>query len=129
MHGPLKVKKEHYIFIHRNECPFYCPKHVEFYSKNKSEKLLHLVGFIIRIYHNARFSECQKRTLYIYSPKLMSILLVYLCILLSILHQPISFVCAYIIATYSAGTDENSEGPPKCKSAPHVNSHARNKPK
>ena len=26
-----------------------CPKHVEFYSKNKFEKLMHLVGFIIRI--------------------------------------------------------------------------------
>jgi len=26
-----------------------CPKHVEFYSKNKFEKLGHLVGFIIRI--------------------------------------------------------------------------------
>jgi len=25
------------------------PKHVEFYSKNKFEKLVHLVGFIIRI--------------------------------------------------------------------------------
>ena len=25
-----------------------CPKHVEFYSKNKIEKLVHLVGFIIR---------------------------------------------------------------------------------
>ena len=25
-----------------------CPKHVEFYSKNKFEELLHLVGFIIR---------------------------------------------------------------------------------
>jgi hypothetical protein len=25
-----------------------CPKHVEFYFKNKFEKLLHLVGFIIR---------------------------------------------------------------------------------
>ena len=25
-----------------------CPKHVEFHSKNKSEKLVHLVGFIIR---------------------------------------------------------------------------------
>jgi len=36
-----------------------CPKHVEFYSKNKLEKLVHLVGFIIRIYHDARFSECQ----------------------------------------------------------------------
>ena len=38
-----------------------CPKHVEFYSKNKLEKLVHLVGFIIRIYHDARFSECQIR--------------------------------------------------------------------
>ena len=24
-----------------------CPKHVEFYSKNKFEKLVHFVGFII----------------------------------------------------------------------------------
>ena len=37
---------------HRN-----CPKHVEFYSKNKFEKLVHLVGFIIRIYHDARSPE------------------------------------------------------------------------
>jgi len=29
-------------------------KHVEFYSKNKFEKLVYLVGFIIRIYHDAR---------------------------------------------------------------------------
>ena len=28
-----------------------CPKHVEFYSKNKFEKLVHLVGFIIRSGH------------------------------------------------------------------------------
>ena len=31
-----------------------CPKHVEFYSKNKFEELLHLVGFIIGIYDAAR---------------------------------------------------------------------------
>jgi len=36
-----------------------CPKHIEFYSKNKFEKLVHLVCFIIRIYHDARSSECQ----------------------------------------------------------------------
>ena len=30
-----------------------CPKHVEHYSK-KNEKLIHLVGFIIRIFHDAR---------------------------------------------------------------------------
>ena len=40
-----------------------CPKHVEFYSKNKFEKLVHLVGFIIRIYHDAPSSEPQKPVL------------------------------------------------------------------
>jgi hypothetical protein len=34
-------------------------KHVEFYSKNKFEKLVYLFGFIIRIYHDARPSKCQ----------------------------------------------------------------------
>jgi len=36
-----------------------CPQHVEFYSKNKFEKLVHLVGFIIRIYHDAWSPERQ----------------------------------------------------------------------
>ena len=36
-----------------------CPKHIEFYSKNKFEKLVHLVGFIIRIYNDASSSECK----------------------------------------------------------------------
>ena len=36
-----------------------CPKHVEFYSKNKFEKLVNLVGFVIRIYHDARSPERQ----------------------------------------------------------------------
>jgi hypothetical protein len=31
-----------------------CPKHVDFYSKNIFEKLVHLVGSLIRIYHDAR---------------------------------------------------------------------------
>ena len=31
-----------------------CPKHVEFNSKSKLEKLEHLVGIIIRIYHDTR---------------------------------------------------------------------------
>ena len=35
------------------------PKNVEFYSKNKFEKLVHLVGFIIRIYHDAQSPERQ----------------------------------------------------------------------
>jgi len=36
-----------------------CPKHVEFYSKNKIEELVHLVGFVMRIYHDARSPERQ----------------------------------------------------------------------
>jgi len=36
-----------------------CLKHVEFYSKNKFEKLVHLVGFIIKMYYYARSPECQ----------------------------------------------------------------------
>ena len=32
-----------------NDGQMNCPKHVEFYSKNKFEKLVRLVGFIIRI--------------------------------------------------------------------------------
>ena len=36
-----------------------CPKHVEFYSKNKLEKLVYFVGFIVRIYHDVRSSEYQ----------------------------------------------------------------------
>ena len=36
-----------------------CPKHVESFCKNKFEKLVHLVGFIIRIYQDAQSSECR----------------------------------------------------------------------
>ena len=32
-------------------------KHVEVYSKNKFEKLVHLVGFVVRIYHDLRSPE------------------------------------------------------------------------
>ena len=34
--------------INRDDGQRNCPKHVEFYSKNKIEKLLHQIGFIIR---------------------------------------------------------------------------------
>jgi len=34
-------------------------KHVEFFSKNEFDKLVHLVGFIIRIYHYSRSPERQ----------------------------------------------------------------------
>jgi len=40
-----------------------CPKHVAFYSENKFEKLVHLVGFITRYYHDAQSPERQIRTL------------------------------------------------------------------
>jgi len=36
-----------------------CPKHVDFYSKNKFVKLLHLFGFVIRIHDDARSPERQ----------------------------------------------------------------------
>ena len=39
-------------------------KHVEFYSKNKFEKLMHPVGFIIRIYHDARLPERQLHSMW-----------------------------------------------------------------
>jgi len=41
-----------------------CPKHVELYSKNKFEKLVHLVGFVIRMYHDARSAERETHHLY-----------------------------------------------------------------
>jgi hypothetical protein len=40
-----------------------CPKHVPFHFQNKFEKLVLLVGFIIRICHDARSHE-RKITLY-----------------------------------------------------------------
>ena len=42
-----------------------CPKHVEFYSKNKFEKLVHLVGFITRI---TGISTYETKTVYVISP-------------------------------------------------------------
>ena len=36
-----------------------CPKHIEFYSRNKFEKLVHLFGFIVRLYHEAWSPERQ----------------------------------------------------------------------
>ena len=52
MHGHLKVKGPVLILV-------YFVKNIEFYSKNKFEELEHLVGFIIRIYHDARSPEGQ----------------------------------------------------------------------
>jgi hypothetical protein len=41
-----------------------CLKHIEFCSKNKFEKLVHLVGFIIRIFRDARSPERQNHHQY-----------------------------------------------------------------
>ena len=43
-----------------------CPKHVEFHSKNKFEKLVHLVGFIIRICHDAQSRELKKKSYFFF---------------------------------------------------------------
>jgi len=39
-----------------------CPKYVEFYSKNKFEKLVHLVGFIIRMITHRFFKKSTEAT-------------------------------------------------------------------
>ena len=58
----------------------HCSKHVEFYSKNKCEKLVHLVGFIIRIYHDAARSRCTvtltSKSVTIYGPAVATACLV-----------------------------------------------------
>jgi len=52
-----------------------CPKHAEFYSKNKIQKLVHVVGFITRIYHDARSPERQNHSVnyfYLYFPQILN---------------------------------------------------------
>ena len=44
----------------------YCPKHVQSYSKNKFEKLVSLIGFIIRLYQDVKPSECQIHCEYVW---------------------------------------------------------------
>ena len=61
IYGSLDVKRSIFqiYFWTPDDGQRNCPKHVEFYSKNKFEKLVHLFGFIIRIYHDALSSERQ----------------------------------------------------------------------
>ena len=47
------------IYISSSIARYNNENNVESYSKNKSEKLVHLVGFMIRIYHDARSPERQ----------------------------------------------------------------------
>jgi len=55
MHWILKFIFGMELYVFRTERD--CPKHVEFHSKNKFENSVHLVGFVIRLYHDARSSE------------------------------------------------------------------------
>ena len=57
MHEFLKFIFGIKLYMFRTVPLSICPKHVEFYSKNKFENLVHLLGFIIRIYHDARSLE------------------------------------------------------------------------
>jgi len=51
-----------------------CPKHVDFHFKNKFEKLVHLVGFIIRSYHDTRSRGRQiRKTCFVSTIKTQSI--------------------------------------------------------
>jgi hypothetical protein len=50
-----------------------CPKHVEYYSKNKFDKLVYLGGFIIRIYHDTRPHERQTSASYKKGPRFTSV--------------------------------------------------------
>jgi len=71
MQNSLVLKnKVHILIIKPNRCTNFsnlfdgqrnCLKHVEFYSENKLEKLVHLVALITRIYHDARSPERQKK--------------------------------------------------------------------
>ena len=45
-----------------------CPQHVEFYSKNKFEKLVHLVGFTIRIWFLDSHEICKAYFLFFKIP-------------------------------------------------------------
>ena len=40
-----------------------CPKHIEFNSKNKFEKLVQLVSFNVRVYRDARSPEFKKKNI------------------------------------------------------------------
>jgi hypothetical protein len=69
-----------------------CPNHVEFYSKNKLQKLVHLTGFIIKSYHDTRSPErqvCQEWVeLYTYSPHAPALRVTEKTFTLSIIKNP-----------------------------------------
>jgi len=66
MHGHLNVKISPLCFKQlaylTSDGQTNSPKYAEFYCQNKFERLVHLVGFVIRIYHDARSPERQNFT-------------------------------------------------------------------
>jgi len=54
-HLLLGTRKPRKTFVERD-----CPKHVEFYSKNKFENLVHLVGFVIRMHQTVSIHWIEK---------------------------------------------------------------------
>ena len=49
------------------------PKHVEFHFKNKSKKLVHLVGFVIRIYLYYFIFRNESKNLIFFGPCIIEI--------------------------------------------------------
>jgi len=43
-----RIADIYHCFVYSDDGQRNCPKHVEFHSKNKFEKLVHVVGFIVR---------------------------------------------------------------------------------
>ena len=95
-----------------------CPKHVDFYSKDKFEKLVHLVGFIIRtIYHTncTHISEmCHPRCVYkLIGGGIKSITQVYLMMFITGLknymfrHIPKEYQCLHWYSYTDNLSDEN----------------------
>jgi len=46
-HMSYRIADIYHCFVYSDDGQRNCPKHVEFHSKNKFEKLVHVVGFII----------------------------------------------------------------------------------
>ena len=77
-----------------------CPKHVEFHSKNKFEKLVHLVGFILRnlsrctVTRTSYFSYFVTNTVYGSRVFYKKLIVVYLLKKLQFLETEISLQCS-----------------------------------
>ena len=70
-----------------------CLKHVEFHSKNKFEKLVHLVGFIIRIRHDARSHERKKKLICLQSLSPVTIIITFVVALTELVQYVKTLLC------------------------------------